>query len=45
MTHVGIFIGGDTFIHAPARGRHISRDHLGEAYFKDRFLGGCSFLG
>jgi cell wall-associated NlpC family hydrolase len=44
VSHVGIFIGGDLFIHAPGRGHRITRDHLGEAYFKERYLGGRSYL-
>ena len=44
VSHVGIYIGGDLFIHAPGRGHRITRDRLADPYFKERFLGARSFL-
>lgn len=44
-SHVGIYIGEGTFVHAPSRGRRISRSSLSEPYWRDRFLGGRSYLG
>lgn len=43
-SHVGLYIGDDFFIHAPSRGRRITKDRLGDAYFKERFLGARGFL-
>jgi len=45
VSHVGIYIGDNTFIHAPGRGRAITRARLREAYFRERFVGARSFLG
>jgi len=44
-SHVGIYIGENAFIHAPGRGRRIAKDHLGDTYFKERFLGARAYLG
>ncbi len=44
VSHVGIYVGDDTFIHAPSRGRRISRDRLSDPYYRDRFLGARSFI-
>lgn len=38
VTHVGIYAGGDTFIHAPKRGRRISREKLA-GYYRERLVG------
>ena len=38
VSHVGIYVGGDTFIHAPKRGRRISREKLA-GYYRERLVG------
>ncbi len=44
VSHVGIYIGDDYFIHAPNRGRRIAKDRLGDTYYRDRYLGARSYL-
>lgn len=44
VSHVGIYVGNDEFIHAPSRSRQISRDQLSDSYYRQRFLGGRSYL-
>lgn len=44
VTHVGIYIGGGEFIHAPKQGRTIRRDSLSNDYFKTHFAGARSYL-
>jgi hypothetical protein len=39
VSHVGIYIGGGLFIHAPGRGKAIRSDSLTSRYFADRFVG------
>ena len=43
VSHVGIYIGGDTFIHAPKRGRNICKAPL-TGYFRDHLAGARSYL-
>ena len=44
VSHVGIYIGDDRFIHAPGRGETIRTASLTSDYFKTRFLGGRTYL-
>ena len=44
VSHVGIYLGQGAFIHAPGQGRTICTERLSEAYFRDRFVGGRSYL-
>jgi len=44
VSHVGIYIGGDRFIHAPGTGKTICADSLTSTYYKDRFYGACTYL-
>jgi len=43
VSHVGIYIGGALFIHAPKRGRSISRAPL-EGYYLTHLVGARSYL-
>lgn len=43
-SHVGIYTGGDTFLHAPSRGNTIQTASLSNDYFKTRYLGARSYL-
>ncbi|MDR3670616.1 MAG: NlpC/P60 family protein [Holophaga sp.] len=43
VSHVGIYVGGETFIHAPKHGRKISRERL-SAYYRDRLVGVRSYI-
>lgn len=44
VNHVGIYIGGDLFIHAPSTGKTICTDSLTSAYFSERYVGACTYL-
>lgn len=39
FSHVGIYIGGHRFIHAPSRGKDVRTDDLRQAYWADRWNG------
>lgn len=39
FSHVGIYLGGQRFIHAPSRGGEVRIDNLNEAYWFKRFNG------
>jgi len=43
VSHVAIFVGGDSFIHAPKHGRKISRERL-NAYYRGHLVGVRSYL-
>jgi cell wall-associated NlpC family hydrolase len=44
VTHVGIYVGEDRFIHAPGKGKNIRIDNLGRNYYTKRYLGGRTYL-
>jgi len=44
VTHVGIYIGNDRFIHAPGSRKHVRTDSLSNSYFESRFMGARSYL-
>lgn len=37
-SHVGIYAGGDKFIHAPSSGKSVRMDSLQDAYWKKHFV-------
>ncbi len=39
INHVGIYVGGGRFVHAPRRGDEIKVSTLDETYFSGRFIG------
>jgi hypothetical protein len=39
INHVGIYIGGGKFVHAPRRGEDIRVTEVNESYFEKRFVG------
>lgn len=44
-SHVGIYVGDNTFIHAPSTGRTVSFDRLDDAgYWQSRFIGAAKVL-
>ncbi len=45
VSHVGIYTGNRTFIHAPQPGKAIQTASLDNSYFRKRFLGGRTYLG
>jgi cell wall-associated NlpC family hydrolase len=44
ISHVGIYIGRDQFIHASSQGKKIRIDSLSSDYFARHFLGGKTYL-
>ena len=44
VSHVGIYIGDDRFIHAPGTGKTICAESLSSAYYRERFYGACTYL-
>ncbi len=45
ITHVGIYAGNNTFIHAPRKGKQIETSSLSSKYFASHFIGARTFLG
>jgi hypothetical protein len=43
--HVGIYIGGGKFIHAPKPGQGVKISSLAEGYYMDRWMGGRRISG
>ena len=44
VSHVGIYLGNNQFIHSPGRGRTVSVDSLTAGYYKNRLAGFGSVL-
>ena len=44
ISHVGIYLGGDLFLHAPRRGTVIQTDSLAGDYYRSRYVGARSYL-
>lgn len=44
VSHVGLYIGHDRFVHAPGRGKKIRVDELSRSYYDKRYLGGRTYL-
>jgi cell wall-associated NlpC family hydrolase len=45
VSHVGIYLGDNRFVHAPGEGRAVSIDSLDSHYWRNRLVGGGSLLG
>ncbi|MEE9523330.1 MAG: NlpC/P60 family protein [Thermodesulfovibrionales bacterium] len=39
VSHVGIYIGGDKFIHAPSKGKKVQTESLKKSYYAKRYIG------
>ncbi|MCK7462098.1 MAG: C40 family peptidase [Sphingobacterium sp.] len=44
LSHVGIYIGNGTFIHAPGSGKNVRRESLASGYFRSRYSGARAYL-
>ncbi len=44
VTHVGMYIGGGKFIHAPRTGKTVRVANLSNSFFKKTYVGGRSYL-
>jgi hypothetical protein len=44
LSHVGIYIGHGTFIHAPGSGKNVRRESLASGYFRSHFSGARAYL-
>lgn len=44
VSHVGIYVGDDVFIHAPGTGKTVCQGSLASRYFRERFLGARAYL-
>jgi cell wall-associated NlpC family hydrolase len=44
VSHVGIYVGKNRFIHAPGRGKVIRVASLSKGYYRERYLGGRRYL-
>lgn len=44
VSHVGIYLGDDLFMHAPRSGKTVSRAKLSSDYFRKRYLGARAYL-
>jgi cell wall-associated NlpC family hydrolase len=44
VSHVGIYIGNDKFLHAPSSGRKIRISAMSNKYYKSRYLGARTYL-
>ncbi|NLC70607.1 MAG: hydrolase [Desulfuromonadaceae bacterium] len=44
VSHVGIYLGGGRFIHAPRRGQNVKVSTLSSGYYASRFMGGRTYL-
>lgn len=44
VSHVGLYLGQGTFIHAPRSGQGIRQDDLSDGYYRRAFLGARSYI-
>jgi cell wall-associated NlpC family hydrolase len=44
VSHVGVYAGGENFIHAPGKGKKIRVDSLSNRYYAVRYLGARTYL-
>jgi cell wall-associated NlpC family hydrolase len=44
LSHVGIYMGNNRFIHAPSSGKRVSYADMGKPYWKKRYRGAVTFM-
>jgi cell wall-associated NlpC family hydrolase len=44
LSHVGIYVGKDAFIHAPGKGKKTCQESLESSYFKEHFCGARAYI-
>lgn len=44
VSHVGLYIGSDRFLHAPSKGKTIRIEFLSEKYYADRYVGAKKYF-
>ncbi|HVP89897.1 MAG TPA: NlpC/P60 family protein [Terriglobales bacterium] len=44
ISHVGIYVGENVFVHAPGKGKKVCQGSLDGPYFKERFSGARAYL-
>jgi cell wall-associated NlpC family hydrolase len=44
ISHVGIYMGKNKFLHAPRRGRKIQTSSLSNKYYSNHYVGARSYL-
>jgi cell wall-associated NlpC family hydrolase len=44
LSHVGIYVGQDAFIHAPGKGKKVRQESLESSYFKEHFCGARAYV-
>lgn len=44
ISHVGLYIGGGKFIHAPGKGKHVTIANLNDAYFRRTYVGSKTYI-
>ncbi len=44
LSHVGIYMGGRKFVHAPRTGKRVSYADMGKLYWKKRYIGAVTFI-
>jgi len=44
ISHVGIYVGNQEFIHAPGKDKKIRKDSLFAGYYRNRYVGARTFL-
>lgn len=44
ISHVGIYVGNGSFVHAPGSGKEVREDRLSSNYYRRRYAGARSYL-
>lgn len=44
VSHVGIYVGNNMFIHAPSKGKNIQIESLSNKYFQNRYIGARTYF-